>query len=138
VKVVGHLFGKSFKPWEAVKWTRTAANVGRVLSVVGTVLTFVVQIKEDADAAKLEVDLREGRSLVRAGFGEAAGAVEMHFDKATSSYVSTTIGQRLSDVDEQLAALREMQQSRGTLFGDLVALVDETHVLIRDMHIGSA
>ena len=38
VKAIGNFFGKSFKPWEAVKWTRAVANIGRVLAVAGTVL----------------------------------------------------------------------------------------------------
>ena len=68
VKSIGHFFGKSFKPWEAVKWTSKIANAARVLAVAGAVLSIVAQIKEDVDAAKLEQDLREGRSAVRAGF----------------------------------------------------------------------
>jgi GTP1/Obg family GTP-binding protein len=134
VKAVGHFFGKSFKPWEAVKWTRAIANAGRVLAVAGTVLTFVLQIKEDADAAKLEVDLRETRSAVRAGFNEVVNVIEMHFDEATGTYVSQTIGQRLAEVDQQLAELRQMQASRGGMFEQLVGLLEETQALIKDMH----
>lgn len=134
VKAIGHFFGKSFKPWEAVKWTRAIANAGRVFAVAGTVLTFVLQIKEDADAAKLEVELRESRSAVRAGFSEAADAIELHYDQTTGTYVSETIGTRLAEIDEQLADLRSMQQSRGDLFQDLVELLDGTRALIREMH----
>jgi hypothetical protein len=134
VKAIGGFFGKSFKPWEAVKWTRTIANAGRVLAVAGTVLTFVLQLKEDADQAKLEVDLRESRSAVRAGFNDVANVIEMHFDKATGTFVAKTIGEHLTEVDQQLAELREMQQSRGDLFQDLVGLLDDARALIRDMH----
>ena len=134
VKAVGHFFGKSFKPWEAVKWTRAIANAGRVLAVAGTVLTFVLQIKEDADAAKLEVDLRESRSAVRAGFNEVANVIEMHFGEATGTCVSQTIGQRLAEVDQQLAELRQMRASRGSMFEQLVGLLEETQALIKDMH----
>jgi small GTP-binding protein len=134
VKAVGGFFGKSFKPWEAVKWTRAIANAGRVLAVAGTVLTFVLQLKEDADQSKLEADLRESRSAVRAGFNDVANVIEMHFDKATGTYVAKTIGQRLAEADQQLTELREMQQSRGDLFQDLVGLLDDARSLIRDMH----
>jgi hypothetical protein len=105
-----------------------------VLAVAGTVLTFVLQIKEDADAAKLEVDLRETRSAVRAGFNEVVNVIEMHFDEATGTYVSQTIGQRLAEVDQQLAELRQMQASRGGMFEQLVGLLEETQALIKDMH----
>ena len=134
VKSVGHFFGKSFKPWEAVKWTRVFTNAGRVFVVAGAVVNVVLQIKEDAGRAKLEAELRESRSAVRVGFGEAAQAIEMHFDEITRAYVTETIGHRLAEVDQQLSDLDEMQQSRESLFQNLQQLLSETRALIREMH----
>ncbi|SFG87170.1 Uncharacterised protein [Neisseria elongata] len=134
VKAIGKFFGKSFKPWEAVKWTRTVANVGRVFTVAGTVLTFVLQIKEDADAAQLEVDLRESRSAVRSGFNDAAHVIEMHFDKATQSFVSSAISSEIENVDSQLDELRNLQQTRSDLFQNLLGLLEETRELIKSIH----
>lgn len=134
VKAVGKFFGKSFKPWEAVKWTRTVANVGRVFAVAGTALTFVLQIKEDADAAQLEVDLRESRSAVRSGFNDAAHVIEMHFDKATQSFVSSAISSEIENVDSQLDELRNLQQTRSDLFQNLLGLLEETRELIKSIH----
>lgn len=134
VKAIGKFFGKSFKPWEAVKWARTVANVGRVFAVAGTVLTFVLQIKEDADAAQLEVDLRESRSAVRSGFNDAAHVIEMHFDKATQSFVSSAISSEIENVDSQLDELRNLQQTRSDLFQNLLGLLEETRELIKSIH----
>jgi putative GTPase len=134
VKAIGKFFGKSFKPWEAIKWTRTVANVGRVFAVAGTVLTFVLQIKEDADAAQLEVDLRESRSAVRSGFNDAAHVIEMHFDKATQSFVSSAISSEIENVDSQLDELRNLQQTRSDLFQNLLGLLEETRELIKSIH----
>lgn len=134
VKTIGHFFGKSFKPWEAVKWTRMIANASRVLAVLGMLLTILTQILEDARAAKLEQELREGRAAVRAGFDEAAHAVELHYDKATGSYVDQTVGQRIAEIDEDLEELRNMQQSRSDLFQELNRLLEETKRLISEMH----
>ena len=134
VKDIGHFFGKSFKPWEAVKWTRIIANASRVLSVAGVVLNLVLQIKEDADAAKLERDLRESRAAVRAGFGEVAHALELHYDEATNTYVAETIDQRLAEADKKLDELRDMQQSRSELFRELTDLLEDTQALISEMH----
>ncbi len=137
VKDIGHFFGKSFKPWEAVKWTRTIANAGRVLQVGGFFLSVVMQIKEDADAAKLEQDLREGRVAVRAGFSDAANAIELHFDETTNTYVDQTIGKRIAEIDEELEELRDMKQSRSDLFQELNALLEDTRELISEMHVDS-
>ena len=69
-----------------------------VFVVSGTVLTIALQYKEDADAAKLERELREGRSSVRAGFGDAAEAVESHFDRVLGDCISRTIGRWVQEV----------------------------------------
>lgn len=134
VKDIGHFFGKSFQPWEAVKWARTITNAGRVLSVAGVVLTVALQVKEDVDAAKLERELRESRTAVRAGFGEAAHAIELHFDEATNTYVAETMDQRLAEVDGQLQELRDMRRSRSDLFRELTDLLEDTRSLISEMH----
>ena len=134
VTSIGHFFGKSFKPWEAVKWARKIANAARVLAVVGAVLSIVAQIKKDVDAAKLEQDLCEGRAAVRAGFDEAAHAVELHYDKATDTYVDQIIGKRIAEIDEELEELRNMQESRSGLFQELYGLLDDTRGLISEMH----
>jgi Fe2+ transport system protein B len=134
VKAVGHFFGKSFKPWEAVKWTRVVANAGRVFAVAGTVLTFVLQVKEDMDAARLEADLRESRSAVRSGFNDAAHAIEMHFDKATQSFIASAISSEIENVDSQLDELRGLQQTQSDLFENLSGLLNETKNLIKSIH----
>lgn len=134
VKNIGHFFGKSFKPWEAVKWARGVAKVGRVLAVAGVLLTFILQYKEDADAAQLEKDLRESRSAVRSGFNDAAYEIHMHYDKATDSYVENTLTSEIKAVDTQLAELRGMQKSRSDLFQGLRGLLEETRKMIHDLH----
>ena len=134
LKAIGNFFGKSFKPWEAVKWTRALANAGRVLVVVGTILSFGLQIKEDADAAQLEVELRESRSAVRSGFNDAAHGIEMHFDKATQSFVSSAISSEIENIDSQLGELRNLQQTRSNLFQNLLGLLEETRELIKSIH----
>ncbi|WP_035418109.1 GTPase [Ferrovum myxofaciens] len=138
VKAVGQFFGKTFKPWEAVKWAKLTANAGRVLAVVGTVLTIYLQFKEEADAAQLEVDLRESRASIRGGFNDAAHAIEMHFDKATGTYIADTFDPEIESVDKQLAELREMQQTRSDLFRNMGELLEETRQLIKVLHANTA
>lgn len=134
IKALGHLFGKSFKPWEAVKATRFVANTGRVLTVVGTVLNIFSQIKEDADAEKLEAKLRDSRQKVRASFCEVAHVIEKQFDQATEEYISKSIELRLGEVDEKLEELWDMQQARSDLSVALRQLREDTVALIREMH----
>ena len=134
VKAIGKAFGKKFAPWEAVKWTRHVANAGRVAVVAGSLLTIALQYKEDADAAQLESDLRESRAAIRAGFNDAAHVIEMHYDQATQTYVSNALAPEIEDVDNQLSELRDMKEVRSSLIENLSALLEETRILIRDLH----
>lgn len=134
VKMTGHFFGKSFKPWEAVKWTRVVANAGRVLAVVGTALTFILQIKEDVDAAQLEQDLRKSRSAVRSEFNDIAHVIEMHYDKVTKAFVADNLSKDIDDVDKKLAELRDMQQEKTDLSKGLKELLEETRKMIHELH----
>lgn len=138
VKTIGNFFGKKFKPWEAIKWTKNIAHAGRVFAVAGTLLTFVLQYKEDADAAQLEIDLRESRALIRNGFNDAAHAIETHFDKATGAYITETFNPEIESVDKQLLELREMQQTRSNLFQNLSELLEETRHLVKSLHANIA
>lgn len=131
---VGHFFGKSFKPWEAVKWTRGIAHAGRVLAVAGTVLTFILQIKDDCDATQLENDLRESRSTIRNGFNDAAHVIEMHYDEATKTYVASILTTDLELIDQQLEEIRNMQQQKSNTYNNLISLLKETRELILMLH----
>ena len=94
----------------------------------------VSQIAADKATEKRESDLRETRTKLRTVCGDAANAVDMHFDKAADTYVAENIGPALTKVDEQLGELRSMRQSRGGMFRDLEHLLKETKALIRDAH----
>ena len=134
IKEVGKIFGKKFKPWEAVRWTKNVANLGRGLAVAGAVLTFILEIKEYRDAARLESELRESREALRAGFNNAAHVIEMHFDQATQTFVSSTLSSEIEDVDRQLLELRNMQEVKSKLFENILTLLNESRNLIHDLH----
>ena len=134
VKAAGHSFGKSFKPWEAVKWTRVISNAGRVLSVAGVVLSFALQLKEDSDAAKRESDLRDARDAIRTGINEAAHAVETYFDQQMSTYIAVNFDRDIGTLDDQIKEIRYIRTSKGVLSDGLMTLLEETRMLVSEMH----
>lgn len=97
-------------------------------------MSFVLQVKEDKDAAKLEADLRESRSAIRAGFNEAADAIATHFRESLDAFLAQTIGRNSAEIDHQLAELTKMQQAENTLAKALGDLLRQTHGLIQAIH----
>jgi len=138
IKGVGHFLGHSFRPWQAVQWTRLIANVGRVLAVAGIILTFILDFVQEAQEERVEEELRESRARVRAGFNDAAHALTTHYGQGVEAYLDGTLMKEIEGVDKQLAELRDMQQTRTALFSDLQQLLEETRSLIRTLHSGMA
>lgn len=134
VKDIGHFFGKKFIPWEAVKYTRHVANVGRGLMVAGAILPLLLQWKEDSDAEKHQRELRDMRSGVCSDFNDAAHAIEMHFDKLTQTYIADTFTPHINDIDRQLTEFRNMNQIKNDLYDNLTDLLNETKSLIKEIH----
>ncbi len=134
VKSIGSFVGVKFRPWEAVRWTRTIANVGRGVVIIGTLVSFVLQIKEIADAKKREAELCEYRTSVRAGFNEAASTIEMHYSEAANAYVADTISKEIENVDTQLAELRNLHETKDQVFNTLLGLLDDTRKCIKQIH----
>lgn len=134
VKKVGKYFGKSFKPWEAVKWTKNIAHAGRVLAVAGVVVTFVMAWREDVKEAQREKDLAEARAATRFGFNEAADAIDTYFDEVSQTYVAEVLDTQIKQVNKQLTELRDIQARKDEQYHALVALLEQTQALIRRIH----
>ncbi len=134
IKSSGKLFGKSFKPWQAVKWTKTVSNIGRVLSVAGTVISVLLQVKEDSDAENQRKELAQARDAIRSSFGEAADVIETHYDKATDSFVSDVIAPEIQEVDRQVTELNATEDRASKLQIALSEALEETQRLIREIH----
>lgn len=134
VKAVGGFLGKKFRPFEAVKWTRFISKVGRHLAIAGTVLTFVIQFKEDSDVKQLECDLRDSRQAIRTGFNDAADSIEMHFDETSRKFVADTFDPEIEAIDKQLEDIRKMKRSTSENFEELHGLLVQTQGLIWELH----
>lgn len=134
VKGIGKFVGVKFRPWEAVKLTRTIANVGRGLVVVGTIFSIVMQLKEDADAKKMEAELCECRTSIRASFNEAAMAIEEHYTNATKAYIDDTISKEIENVDTQLEELHNLHETKDNTFKTLLKNLEDTRNCIKQIH----
>ena len=134
VKNIGSFVGVKFRPWQAVRWTRNIATAGRVLVIAGTVVSPVLQYKEDADARKMEAELHECRTSVRAGFNEAATAIEMHYSEAAKAYVADTISKEIENVYTQLAGLQNLHETKGQIFNTLLTMLEDTRNCIKQIH----
>lgn len=134
VKAGGKLFGKRFKPWEAIKWGRRVANAGRVLAVVGAAVGVAVQIYEDVQQAKQEKELSEARFAIRAGCNEAAETIELHFDAVANAFTAETVTPEIAEVEAEIAELLALRTGRTELFKHASSVLDNVNRQIAVLH----
>lgn len=131
---IGHFFGHSFKPWEAVKWVKGINVAGRVLGVFGVVFSLGMQMKEDVDADKRQQEMRNNREELRGGFSNAANEVVRHFKKAISDFLSKNYLSRISEIDSQITEIRSMRSGKSKACELLESAQNECKLLISEIH----
>ena len=132
---IGHFFGHSFKPWEAVKWVKGINVAGKVLGVFGVVFSLGMQVKEDVDADKRQQEMRSNREKLRAGFNDAANELVKHFNKALSEFLENNYQSRISEIDNQITEIRKLRVGKSESCKLLEAAQSECKALISDIHM---
>ena len=112
VKTIGHFFGHKFKPWEAVKITKGIAVAGKALSILGVVFSVGMQVKEDADAQRIDAEMRSNRENIRSGFNNAARKLEKHFVNALHKFLEAEFDSRISKVDSKIDEIRTLRRNK--------------------------
>jgi energy-coupling factor transporter ATP-binding protein EcfA2 len=131
---IGHFFGHSFKPWEAVKWVKGINVAGKVLGVFGVVFSLGMQAKEDVDADKRQQEMRSNREKLRAGFNDAANELVKHFNKAINEYLANNYHLRISEIDNQISEIRKLRIGKSENYKLLETAQSECRALIADIH----
>ncbi len=131
---IGHFFGHSFKPWEAVKWVRGINVAGKVLGVFGVVFSVGMQAKEDVDAEKRQQEMRKNREELRAGFNNAANEVVKYFNNALVDFLAKNYLTRIADIDSQISEIRKMRIGKSETCKLLESAQSDCRRLISDIH----
>jgi uncharacterized membrane-anchored protein YhcB (DUF1043 family) len=131
---IGHFFGHSFKPWEAVKWVRGINVAGKVLGVFGVVFSLGMQAKEDVDADKRQQEMRKNREELRAGFNNAANEVVKYFNNALVDFLAKNYLTRIAEIDSQISEIRNMRIGKSETCKLLENAQTDCRLLISDIH----
>lgn len=131
---IGHFFGHSFKPWEAVKWVKGINAAGKVLGVFGVVFSLGMQVKEDVDADKRQQEMRSNREKLRGGFNDVANELVKQFNKALSEYLENNYCSRISEIDNQISEIRKLRIGKSENCKLLEAAQSECRALISEIH----
>ena len=131
---VGHYFGHSFKPWEAVKWVKKINSFGKILGVFGVVFTWGVQAKEDIDEERRSREERANREALRAKFSDAANRLVIHYNNAMNDLLNENYRKRIENIDNKVSQIRALRKNNSDACNILEAMQNECRLLISDIH----
>lgn len=133
---IGHFFGHSFKPWEAVKWAKGINVAGKVLGVFGVALSIGLQAKDDYDSEKRQREMRANRDSVRAPFNKAADALEEQCSTGLRKLLkeSKVFQPRIDAINKQLDEIRELRRSKSAACDKLIEAIKSCQELIEEIH----
>ena len=131
---IGHFFGHSFKPWEALKWTKGINAAGKTIGAIGVVVSITMQYKEDEDANKREQEMRKNRETLRAGFNNCANTVVKYFNNALGNFLSENYLTRIVGIDSQITEIRNERLGKSETCKLLENAQTECRLLILDIH----
>ena len=133
---VGKFFGAKFKPWGAVNVARHIGNVGRIIGVVGSILTLLVQLKEEQQQEEQRQQLRDARDSVRRAYREAAREIEAEFWASYEAFSSDFYDGELEALEASLNDLVGQRRARTETAGTLNQIAVEAQVLIQRVQTG--
>ncbi len=131
---IGHYFGHSFKPWEAVKWVKRINAAGKALGVFGVVFSLGLQAKADIDEKKRNKEIRENREKLRACFNDAANSLMIHYNRAMNDLLNENYRKRIADLDDKILGIRDLKKNKSDACNLLERTQNECRQLISDIH----
>ena len=86
---VGHFFGKSFRPWEAVRWASNIAKVAKFgIPVITTGIDIWMQLREEKKENERLAQIKESKNQFITGYQGELNKVKGQFE----NYLNTVLG----------------------------------------------
>ena len=128
---IGHFFGKSFKPWEAVKWASNIAKVAKFgIPVLTAGIDIWMQLREDKKENERLKQIKASKSQFVTGYQSEINKVKTQFGNYLSSILENYANKRNEinkSKDELIEASnrnQELEKSIQQLEGEYVDFIE--------------
>ena len=128
---IGHFFGKSFKPWEAVKWASNIAKVAKFgIPVLTAGIDIWMQLREDKKENERLKQIKASKSQFVTGYQSEINKVKTQFGNYLSSILENYANKR-NEMDKSKDELievsnrnQELEKSIQQLEGEYVDFIE--------------
>ena len=131
VLAVGHFFGKSFHPWEAIKIAR---GLGTAAAIAGPILTVVLQVWEDHQETQKQNQMQQHRREIFQIFQAAGAALEEDTHKNLQALRQAWETQTLEAVSAEIEKTVQARRDHQRWQEQLNQLKADLQQLIRNLH----
>lgn len=129
VKEVGHLFGASFKPWQALNIAKGLSIFGAALGALGVVYEIYKAVTEGEKVKDRETKMREARQEIQQKFNEDADAVYSDCIRVAHEVMDAWIQPAIEGLQTAIREAEEQQQARQAFQDAVRKLEDRTYAL---------
>ena len=130
---VGHFFGKTFKPWEAV---RVASNIGKVAKVLGPILAGVSVLIDIIEKVKSEYDskkIQDARCETFNQFSSIASDIVSEIDKQYRKMSKQIFTARINEIANIRNGIIKENKENNQYVDSLKTIRQEVYTLITDI-----
>ena len=131
---IGHFFGHSFRPWEAVRYAGFIGRAAPVLSILGVAVSIGTQILADHQEQKRSEQAQQLRRQVVTEFDQAAEHMGREARAQSESAVQELLIEPLRELEQHRAQLDDLRQERNASLSRLRSVRDDTSRLIKRIH----
>ena len=133
---IGHTFGHSFQPWEAVRLTQKIGQMAAILSAASIALDVAMDLKELRDEQRRERESLKARQDVKVEFDRVAGEVELEARSTLEDAVSELLEEPLQQITNARDQINLAREERNKHLGRLNSVEAAVGELIRRIHSG--
>ena len=133
---VGHFFGHSFQPWQAVRFASFIGRAAPFLTIAGVVLSVVAQAYADRQERKRSEEMHKIRQDIRAESRQRANALGQAARSGSEAAIEELLAEPLRQITEQRDELNRLRAERGGQLRRLNSASAAVNDLIRRIHQG--
>lgn len=122
---VGHFFGKSFKPWEAVRWASNIAKVAKFgIPVITAGIDIWMQFREDNKENERLEQIKSSKNQFVTGYQSEINNIKSHFDSYLRAILENYSNKR-NEINKSKDELLEVSKRNSELGKSIKSLEGE-------------
>lgn len=131
---IGHLFGYSFRPWQAVRFASFIGRAAPFLPIAGAVIDIALQAYEEHRERQRSRKMEELRQEVRNEFLKISAEVGGTFAREWDKIIEEAMDKPLAELNSRRQELNNLRQEQNEHLGHLGAAFQSAQDLIRRIH----